>query len=100
MGTWSTPNTMAKANKLAKLLAKPLPGEKATDVLYDLVGDDDLFDNIDRQSSDVRRLVADKLEKWDSSYHAHPDSWFVTITPAMWVVLRRAYKKVLARRSR
>jgi NAD(P)H-dependent FMN reductase len=99
MGTWSIPNTMAKARRLAKLLAKPLPAEGATDVLYDLVGDDRLFDSLGEAggSSDVRYSVARKIEEWDAYYHESPESWRDSISPAVWEVLRRAYKKVLGR---
>lgn len=103
MGTWSTPNTMPKARRLAKLLARPLPAEKATEILYYLVGDDRLFDDIGAEyaTSDVRNIVARKLQEWDMSYHTHPDSWFDEFSPGVWSVLRRAYEKILrpARRS-
>ncbi len=92
---------MAKARKLAKLLAKSLPAKKATDVLYDLVGDDHLFDAIGADvrdgfgQSDVRYAVAEKLKEWDEYYHASPESWRDKFSPATWVALRRAYKKIL-----
>ena len=101
MGTWATPNTPAKARKLAKLLARPLPASRATDVLYDLVGDDRLFDTIGANirdgfgQSDVRSSVARKIKEWDEYYHATPGLWRNKITPATWAVLRRTYKKIL-----
>lgn len=104
MGTWSTPNTMTKARQLAKLLARPLPANDATkNALYNLVGDDDLFDSIAQSKReglrDVRWSVADKLKEWDEWYHARPDDWRDSISPQVWAVLRRAYRKVLAPRG-
>lgn len=99
MGTWATPDTLAKAQRLAGLLARPLPASKAVRVLYDLVGDDRLFDAIDenRDSSDVRDIVARKLKEWDESYHEHRDAWRDEISLATWAELRHTYKKILAR---
>lgn len=102
MGTWATPNTPAKAREVADLLARPLSASRADRALYDIVGDDRLFDEIAEcgATDDVRVLVARKLKEWDESYHKHPDSWFVEFSPATWEVLRRAYKKILARSGR
>lgn len=44
MGTWSLPQTKQQAEKLSKLLEKPLSLRKAEDKLYHLTGDDSLFD--------------------------------------------------------
>lgn len=57
-GTWELPETPEQLNKLKELLAKDLivgpDGTNATEQLYDLVGDDELFDRIDE--------LADKSE--------------------------------------
>jgi len=49
-GTWAIPDTEEKVAKLNKLLKNPLPagvdGANATGALYDIIGDDVLFDNI------------------------------------------------------
>ena len=45
-GTWALPNTKEKASALIKLLDKPLYVEDE-EKLYDLIGDDSLFDKID-----------------------------------------------------
>jgi hypothetical protein len=50
-GTWSLPDTPAAESKLRKLMAEPLivgaDAMNATEQLYDLVGDDQLFDILD-----------------------------------------------------
>ena len=46
MGVWALPQTAKQAKELQKLVAKPLSPKVAADKLYDLLGDDDLFDNI------------------------------------------------------
>ena len=67
MGTWSQPNTVKKAKKLAKLMAQPLLQLEATKRLYHLVGNDALFDNIDAcqcdPAADIRCEVAEYLKQ-------------------------------------
>jgi hypothetical protein len=63
MGTWASPNTVEKAKQLQKLLTKSLSAKVARDKLYDIFGDDDLFDHITRveqkygKDYDVRGIV-------------------------------------------
>jgi len=49
-GTWAIPDTPEKQERLEALLAQPLPlgvdGENATGALYDILGDDELFDEL------------------------------------------------------
>ena len=79
MGTWSAPRTTKQAKKLAKLMSNPLAAEVAQSKLYNILGDDLLFDYIDQCSpkADVRPLVKLRLahfletqgcffKKWDS----------------------------------
>jgi predicted RNA-binding protein len=70
-GTWAVPNTDEDVDKLIDILSNPLPvgvdGQNATNALYNLIGDDRLFDkfqeiaNIDPEQ-DVSNLVADWLQ--------------------------------------
>lgn len=67
MGTWAVPNTLEIAQKLVELLKTPLAAKDASDKLYDIVGDDDLFDDIDdeakrRPDVDVRPIVGLHIE--------------------------------------
>lgn len=54
-GTWSLPETPEQQEKLKMLMSEPLPagadGMDATEQLYDLVGDDQLFDAISEVAS-------------------------------------------------
>ncbi len=49
-GSWALPKTEEDIQRLRELLSAPLEigvdGQNATDALYDLIGDDELFDNI------------------------------------------------------
>lgn len=69
-GTWDAPQTAKQARKLAQIMAIPLPVGTAADTIYDIVGDDDLFDNFweledkDGQDADARYLIAAKLKEW------------------------------------
>jgi len=62
-GTWSVPNTKAIATKLKLLMDNPIPTDGAADKLYHLLGDDDLFDEINELTGahDVRFLIALKI---------------------------------------
>lgn len=65
-GTWSTPNTPKKKAELKKLLSKPLKAKDASKKLYNLVGNDDLHDELyafaERDpNGDVRSIVKDAM---------------------------------------
>jgi hypothetical protein len=49
-GTWAVPDTPAAEAELKLLMSKPLPvgadATNATEQLYDLIGDDELFDQL------------------------------------------------------
>jgi len=75
-GTWSAPQTLHQAIKLYNLMSKPIRLTDAKDALYSLVGDDDLFDQLDdlltprkyeapyNPDFDVRPIVSRKLKEW------------------------------------
>lgn len=69
-GTWAAPQTEKQALKLQALMQNPLPAGQATNVLYHLIGDDELFDNIneiedkDGPGADVRYIIASRLKNW------------------------------------
>lgn len=95
-GTWASPNTLAKANKLAALMKAPLPAKIAGDKLYHLVGDDSLFDTIselkqDGDDTDVRHAVAYKLHDWLRDYD--PSEWRTPWEPEAIEVLNKAIKQ-------
>jgi hypothetical protein len=62
-GTWAVPNTMELAKKLQAAMANPIPAKDASDVMYGLIGDDELFDSLyeletDNPSADARPTIA------------------------------------------
>ena len=66
-GTWATPKKPEQLNKLKELMSKELivgpDGTNATEQLYNLVGDDILFDRIDELAADTKG----KANVWDDS---------------------------------
>ena len=68
-GTWSIPDTPQKKKELKKLLSKPLQASKAPKALYNLVGDDELFDLLgeiekeEGKKTDVRLAVQAYLQQ-------------------------------------
>ena len=70
-GTWAVPKEPKQQKALQKIMSKPLiagkDGDKATSVLYDIIGDDTLFDSIydiarDDPKADVRHVVKGWLQ--------------------------------------
>lgn len=55
-GTWATPKTNIQKKALNKLMMKPISAKDAPDVLYDLIGDDDLFDELDELKNDDPKM--------------------------------------------
>jgi hypothetical protein len=67
-GTWALPKTPKERAALKKLLSKPLNAKSATDKLYDIIGDDSLFDEIDdfastEPNADVRPMVRTAMKR-------------------------------------
>jgi hypothetical protein len=71
-GTWATPDTPEKQSQLVELLSKDLPvgadATNATEQLYDLLGDDELFDQLgalaDRDANaDARQVVLNRMQE-------------------------------------
>ena len=71
-GTWTLPETPEQQSKLVELLSTELPvgadATNATEQLYDLLGDDHLFDQLEAlaehdANADCRQLVYDRLEE-------------------------------------
>jgi len=70
-GTWALPDTPEQQAKLVELLSKPLTvgadATNATEQLYDLFGDDELFDQLETLAAedpdaDCRQVVMDRMD--------------------------------------
>lgn len=68
MGVWALPQTTKQAKELQKLVSEPLSPEVAEEKLYQILGDDDLFDRLleakEKGDSDVRILVGSSLREF------------------------------------
>jgi hypothetical protein len=73
-GTWATPDTPEKQAKLVELLSKDLPvgadATNATEQLYDLLGDDELFDQLQAladsdANADARQVILNRMQELD-----------------------------------
>jgi hypothetical protein len=71
-GTWQTPDTPEKQAKLLELMSTDLPvgadATNATEQLYDLLGDDELFDQLEAlaeqdANADARQVVFDRMQQ-------------------------------------
>lgn len=79
-GSWAVPYTLEQAKELEELLSKPLPADQASkDILYNLMGDDKLFDQIDASedegNKDVRPLIRSCLREWLQQYQDSPETF-------------------------
>jgi len=71
-GTWARPDTPESVTKLKEIMSKPLPlgpdATNATEILYDVIGDDELFDRLadaanQDPAADARPFVQDRLKE-------------------------------------
>lgn len=71
-GTWAIPDTKEKQSQLLTLLSQELPvgadATNATELLYDLLGDDELFDRLEEladqdANADAREIILNRLEE-------------------------------------
>jgi len=71
-GTWSTPDTPEAQQKLLELMSTELPvgadATNATEQLYDLLGDDKLFDLLESlaqqdPNADCRQIILDRMQE-------------------------------------
>jgi len=69
-GTWALPDSPKKMNELKKLLKRKLPAKDATKKLYNLVGNDELFDLIGeiRKAEGPNADVSDAVKFWLASH--------------------------------
>jgi ribosomal protein L12E/L44/L45/RPP1/RPP2 len=70
-GTWATPDTPEKQQQLIELLSTEFPvgpdATNATEQLYNLLGDDELFDQLEELSTtdpdaDCRQVIMDRMD--------------------------------------
>jgi hypothetical protein len=75
-GTWQLPDTPEKQAKLIELLSTDLPvgadATNATEQLYDLIGDDELFDRLEElavedANADARQIVLNRMQEMSSN---------------------------------
>lgn len=71
-GTWATPDTPEKQAELLKLMSTEFPvgadATNATEQLYDLIGDDELFDRLEDlaardANADARQVIYDRMQE-------------------------------------
>ena len=71
-GTWATPDTPEKQSQLVQLMSAELPvgadATNATEQLYDLIGDDELFDRLQAladqdANADARQTIYDRMQE-------------------------------------
>lgn len=81
-GTWAIPDTAESIEALEKAMAEPLSlgdaGENATGVMYGIIGDDELFDDLgdagDKDpNGDARPIIANWIKEHLANYQGMPE---------------------------
>jgi hypothetical protein len=89
-GTWATPDSPASESKLKELMAQELPvgpdATNATEQLYDVFGDDELFDSLAEladqdANADARPLVQARLAELGIDIEMPPTDTAAAATP-------------------
>ena len=67
-GTWAIPETKREVLYLQQMLLNPIKAKDAKNLIYDLVGDDKLFDKLDIEEeqnpeADVRSIIISRLKE-------------------------------------
>lgn len=100
MGIWALPHTTEKAKRLQALFAKPIYfTKKVESELYDLYGDDELWDEIqDRKYEygsryDMRFLIASCLDGELKYYEEKPECFNVKFDRSAIKILKAIVKE-------
>jgi len=100
-GTWALPDTEEQMERLKELMAKPLPcgpgGEFATEKLGNLIGDDELFDDIGElgdsdPNADCRDIVIARAEEFGINLKKGPNLRLVDDEADMGEGLRQQFE--------
>lgn len=81
MGTWALPDTKKKALQLEELMQSPIEARTAEEIIYNLLGDDELGDEIDNIAmsegghTDVRPEIACRLNEFVEDYALRPEAY-------------------------
>jgi len=79
-GAWQLPKGKGDFKRLAQLLDKKVTNSEFQDIVYHIIGDDDLFDVLDKLDPDGVGQAAKATVKWmkeqpKDGYSNYPDIW-------------------------
>jgi len=98
-GTWATPDTPKEKAALKKLLSKPLKAKDAEDKLYDLIGDDEMYDDLGdyadkNPNDDVRAMVKSHMKRLGIKEDTDLDEGYVELEFKDKTTAERAYNYI------
>lgn len=67
-GTWCVPFTQKQVNELEDILSKPINNKDAKNRLYNIYGNDELFDKLFIDNNDVRPLIKSAIKDLINHY--------------------------------
>jgi hypothetical protein len=98
-GTWALPKTPKEKAALKKLLSKPLKAKDASDKLYDIIGDDELADDVDdfadnNPNDDVRPIVKGHMKRLGIKEDTELDEGYMELEFKDKTTAERAYNYI------
>ena len=77
-GTWVIPKTNTQLEQLRQVLSKPIPASDAGTIIYHIIGDDDLFDELDALNEidptmDVRPTIIEWIKENNGKFKGMVD---------------------------
>ena len=90
-GTWALPFSLDDAQQLTKIFKNKIPADKAERLLWNLIGNDELFDNLKyyQDEQDVRIPVAMKLKEWYKAYNKDRSTFSRIWDPRSMVLIKK-----------
>ena len=85
-GTWCCPYSMNKAKAILALLKHPITAADAEHLMYNLYGDDKLFDAFlePKDPDDVRPEIIAEIKNLVKDIKANPEGWYSDGKPTTW----------------
>ena len=77
-GTWAIPKTNTQLEQLRQVLSKPIPASEAETIMYHIIGDDDLFDELLRlndmdPTTDARPIIIEWIKENNGKFKGMVD---------------------------
>ena len=100
-GTWSLPYSEKSVDDFEEVMSSPIPVYKASDILFNLIGDDILFDEFNEleevfgKNHDARLAVISRLKEFLDDYDKNPENTKENLSEKNYNRLRKILQQTL-----